>query len=99
MRKCRQVSLAHRDSLTNYLDNKFDGDCLNTMILLDNYMAESMADLAPHKSALNLETVREISSDMLQPKPVVATVSNYMLKPPEPITTDAQRNFMMSLAA
>lgn len=68
------------------------------MIMLDNYMAESMADLAPHKSALNLETVKKLSSDMLQPKPVTVTVSNYMGKPPEPIMTETQRSFMQAVS-
>lgn len=35
----------------------FDGDCLNIMILLDNYMVESMVDFVLYKSVLNLEIV------------------------------------------
>lgn len=61
-------------------------------------MAELLSDMAPYKSGLNLESVREISGDMIISKPVVATTSNYMLKVPEPVTTHEQENFMRMMS-
>ncbi len=73
-------------------------DALNTMLMLDNYMADIMSDLAPHTSATNFDGVHQLSSDIILPKPVAATVSNYMSKPPEGITTQEQADFMQTMS-
>ena len=69
------------------------------MLTLDNFTAEGMADLAPYKSATNLKGLRELSPDLLQPKPVVATVSNWISQTPEDVTTLEQMQFMAEMAA
>lgn len=77
----------------------FDGDALHTMLTLDNFTAEGMADLAPYKSATNLKGLRELSPDLLQPKPVVATVSSWISQTPEEVATQEQMQFMLEMAA
>lgn len=77
----------------------FDGDAMSIVIGVDNYTAHSLRDLAPYKSALNLEEVRKLSSDLFQPKPGVANLSNYMRSPVEEITTPEQELFMNQMAA
>lgn len=84
--------------ITPPMNADFDGDALNSTLPLDNHMAELLSDMAPYKSGLNLESVREISGDMIISKPVVATTSNYMLKAPEPVTTHEQENFMRMMS-
>ena len=69
------------------------------MLTLDNFTAEGMADLAPYKSATNLKGLRELSPDLLQPKPVVATVSNWISQTPEEVATQEQMQFMLEMAA
>lgn len=69
-------------------------DALNSMMLLDNFTAEKMADMAPYKSATNLKAIRQLSPDMIQSKPVVANFANYMSKPSQPIQTPEQELFM-----
>jgi len=94
-----QAYRAYREIIsTSMLDKRFDGDALNSTLPLDNHMAELLSDMAPYKSGLNLESVREISGDMIISKPVVATTSNYMLKAPEPVTTHEQENFMRMMS-
>lgn len=68
------------------------------MLTLDNFTAEGMADLAPYKSATNMKGLRELSPDLLQPKPVVATVSNYISQQPMEVTTQEQMLFMQEMA-
>lgn len=68
------------------------------MLVLDNKTAEAMADLAPYKSATNMKGLRELSPDVLQPKPVVATLSNYISQPPQEVMTHEQMSFMQRMS-
>lgn len=56
----------------------FDGDAMNVMLMLDEYLASYMERLAPHTSALDLNEPRRISRNLALPNPLVATVSNYL---------------------
>lgn len=76
----------------------FDGDAMSIVICGDNYTAHALRDLAPYKSALNLEEVRKLSSDLFQPKPGVANLSNYMRSPVELITSPDEELFMNQMA-
>jgi hypothetical protein len=55
----------------------FDGDQLNGTLLLDNYTAEEMKALAPHKSVFDMNTPRAPSRNSSMPKPVVATIAHW----------------------
>ena len=71
---------------------------MSIVICVDNYTAYQLRDLAPYKSALNLEEVRKLSSDVFQPKPGVANLSNYMRSPIEGITQPQEELFMNQMA-
>lgn len=55
----------------------FDGDQLNGTLLLDNYTAEEMKALAPHKSVFDMNTPRTPARNSSMPKPVTATIANW----------------------
>lgn len=56
----------------------FDGDALNLSIAIDNKMARHWQALAPHKNVFVLSKPREVSGNISIPKPVIATMSNWM---------------------
>lgn len=72
----------------------FDGDAMTFNLLLDRYMTEGMRTLEPHFSAFNLAAPRTISSDVMIPKPLMATMGNWIYhdKPVDP----AKRDRMLS---
>jgi hypothetical protein len=56
----------------------FDGDELNTVLLLDHDMQGKFDRLAPHLSALDMRKPKSISGNLKMPAPVHSTMSNYM---------------------
>lgn len=61
------------------MDNvDFDGDQLNFTPCLDTYTTEELRALSPHKSTFGLDSPRRVSGNLSQPKPVVATVANFV---------------------
>jgi hypothetical protein len=45
---------------------------------LDNYIADSLEALAPHKSVFDLNAPKNVSQNLSIPKTVVGTFSNYV---------------------
>ena len=68
----------HRLRLTLSVDNRFDGDALNISISTDNEMVRHWQALAPHKNVFEMTSPREISDNISIPKPVIATMSNFL---------------------
>lgn len=60
------------------LNADFDGDQLNGTLSLDNYVSEELEKLAPHMSVFDLNAPRSVSKNLSMPKPVVATIANWM---------------------
>ena len=67
-----------RGRLTTYLNNEFDGDALNFSIATDNKIADLWRPLQPHHNVFELNKPGKISSNILMPKPVVSTMSNFL---------------------
>lgn len=63
------------------LNADFDGDALNFTLAIDQKIERSLADLAPHLSTFSLQSPRVISSNLSMPKPVVATMANWLEYP------------------
>lgn len=61
----------------------FDGDQLNGTLSLDNHTAEELRKLAPHMSTFDLNDPRAVSKNLAMPKPVVATIANWVHFPHE----------------
>lgn len=53
-------------------------DQLNVTLTLDEWTANELEALAPHKSVFNLDQPRVVSRNLSMPKPVVATISNFI---------------------
>jgi hypothetical protein len=60
------------------LNADFDGDQLNFTPCLDTYTTQELRGLAPFMSAFGLDTPRKVSSNLAQPKPVIATTANFV---------------------
>lgn len=56
----------------------FDGDQMSGMMSLDKQTEEALEALAPHKSAFDLDKPKELSRNLSMPKPVVATLANFI---------------------
>lgn len=56
----------------------FDGDQLNGTVCIDHMTADELASLAPHKSTLDLNSPRNVASNLSMPKPVISTFANWM---------------------
>lgn len=61
----------------------FDGDQLNGTLCLDLMTAEELRKLAPHMSAMDMNAPRTVAVNLSMPKPVIATISNWMHYPEE----------------
>lgn len=63
-------------------------DALNISIATDNEIARHWEALAPHKNVFEMTSPREISGNISIPKPVIATMSNFLKSksktPPDP---------------
>jgi len=51
---------------------------LNCTLSLDNYIADGLKPLAPHKSVFGMDKPREVSKNLSMPKTVVSTISNFI---------------------
>jgi hypothetical protein len=60
------------------LNADFDGDQLNFTPCLDTYTTQELRGLAPFMSAFGLDSPRKVSSNLAQPKPVIATTANFV---------------------
>lgn len=56
----------------------FDGDATSVLIALDNKMAKSWYPLSPKFNILQLTNPFDISMNISIPKPVIASISNYL---------------------
>lgn len=56
----------------------FDGDQLNGTLCIDIAMAHDLRHLAPHKSVFDLNSPFKVSGNLSMPKPVVATIANWI---------------------
>jgi hypothetical protein len=81
------------------LDNKdFDGDQMNLVLAIDNYMIDAMASLAPHMNMFSDDEARTLSDMASFPKPVVSTILNWFSSERDESITGEQRYFLQSLA-
>lgn len=53
-------------------------DQLNATLCLDEWTTEQLRFLAPHMSVFDLNAPRQVSKNLSMPKPVVATIANYI---------------------
>jgi hypothetical protein len=60
------------------LNADFDGDQLNFTPCLDVHTTQELRGLAPFMSAFGLDSPRKVSSNLAQPKPVIATTANFV---------------------
>lgn len=56
----------------------FDGDALNAEVLLDVFMHEGLAPLAPHTNIISPARPKAMSGSNAIPKPAIYTISNWM---------------------
>lgn len=56
----------------------FDGDQLNGTLCIDHMTTEELAALAPHKSTLDLNSPRNVATNLSMPKPVISTTANWL---------------------
>ncbi len=69
---------AHRDSVANYLDRRFDGDALNVSIAMDKFMADSWYPLEPRFNVLDMNKPYGVSGNPAMPKPVISSISSWI---------------------
>ena len=72
----------------------FDGDELNGMLAIDNFTAEQLEGIKPHKSTFSLKKVREVTGNLSMPKPAVATISDWVRRSDLDVVTEENRNWM-----
>lgn len=60
-------------------------DALNISIATDNEIARHWEALAPHKNVFEMTSPREISGNISIPKPVIATMSNFLKSKTNPL--------------
>lgn len=53
-------------------------DQLNLTLSLDAWTTDRLKALAPHKSVFGLNAPREVSGNLSMPKPVIASIANFM---------------------
>ena len=56
----------------------YDGDEMNVVFLLDNWMADKAENFAPYVNIISTEYYT-INNYLFLPPPMVATISNYMI--------------------
>lgn len=61
------------------------------MLALDNYITKELTNLAPYKSAFDLNKPYKISSVVAIPKPVIATIANFLHYRDDPSTYDPRK--------
>lgn len=71
------MEILSRD-MTTIADNGFDGDELNGSLCLDEYIADGITPLAPHKSVFNLTEPRMVSKNLSIADTVVSTIASWI---------------------
>lgn len=56
----------------------FDGDAMTVTLSLDNKTAEVYKNFAPHQNGFSMNKPFEVSSNCWLPKPVIATINNWI---------------------
>ena len=59
----------------------FDGDAMGAQIMMDNYLGEMSAYLAPHRNIIDPNTPRQINDHLSLAKTVVSNTSNWFSEP------------------
>lgn len=80
------------------LDNRFDGDQMNFMLAIDNLLGDKFQHLAAHRDLLDLSRPRSTSRNISMPKPVVASISNWLHYPVDNNEEPEKRKLTESLA-
>ncbi len=57
-----------------------DGDELNILLILDDYMDERFSKLSPHLGVMSLRKPNAISSAPTMPMPVMGMLNNWLLE-------------------
>lgn len=70
------------------LSADFDGDALNLTMCVDNFMAEELYELAPHKSTFDLDKPYNVSTNLSMPKTVISTFSSWLAEVTDPSQFD-----------
>ncbi|HWT39892.1 MAG TPA: hypothetical protein VN081_01270 [Dongiaceae bacterium] len=70
-----------------YRNADFDGDQLNNMIVLDDYMWQHVLRLSPHLGVMDLMNPWTVSRNIAIPVPVLATINNWLQNGITNITT------------
>lgn len=70
--------IAHRVSVANLLDKKYDGDELNMTLLLDREMVSQFSRLEPHLGVLDERRPWAMSSSVGIPSPMLSTLGNFL---------------------
>ncbi len=81
--------------VTNSSEHNVDGDAINFTIAIDNEMARHWESLAPHKNIFVLSSPREMSGNHAIPKPVISTISKFLLTDPPPPSPEKLARFNM----
>lgn len=68
------------------------------MLAVDNLLGEKFRHLDAHKDLLDLSKPRSTSRNISMPKPVVASISNWLHYPIDPNEEPAKRKLTESLA-
>ena len=74
-------------------------DQLNFTLSLDNYIADNLEALAPHKSVFDLNAPRHVSQNLAIPKTVIASMSNFLSLVdhyPDPIKLERMRELFVN---
>lgn len=76
----------------------FDGDQLNGTLAIDIMTAEELRKLAPHQSTFNMKSPRQVAVNLSMPKPVIATIANWMHYPDDGTADPVKLERMRQLA-
>ena len=94
----RDLTLGMSILIVTGFNADFDGDALNCMLSVDNELGDAFENLAPHRSGLSMDKPHEISGNLSMPKPVIATISNWIHDKATYPATREQLEFMATLA-
>ena len=73
----------------------FDGDAMGGQLALDLMMSAEFDSLKPDKSVFDVNRVRTVSSNPSIPKPVIATLGDYVRQTPTSIDQTAMDEFLI----
>lgn len=76
-----------------------DLDQMSQVMALDNASARDLQYLAPHMNMMSMNEPRKLSNAATFPKPVAATINNWLYSPCEVVSTNEQEKFMNGLRA